>query len=103
MNIKYRAFTGLVLLAGLGFLIACSTTSNPNSIGVMSDTQCNQNQDFCNVLQGYIGNSIANGVTSATISGGGLRGAPNQVTANNGTVGGGEANLAGEGSVVAGG
>jgi len=42
-------------------------------------------------------------VTGATIGGGGLQGLPNRVSGDQGTVGGGDDNLAGEGSTVAGG
>jgi hypothetical protein len=99
--------SGLSLLAllggGLALLAACSgASSRPGSIGPYGGL-CAEGQASCNVVEGYSGNSIAAGVSGATISGGGIRGAPNQVTANTGTVGGGEGNLAGEGSTVSGG
>jgi hypothetical protein len=55
------------------------------------------------MLGGYAGNTVAQNITGITISGGGLRGSPNQVTGNYATVSGGQGNLAGEGSTVAGG
>ncbi len=57
-----------------------------------------------NVIGGYSGNSVAPGVSGATISGGGVAGGPNTVTFNYGTVGGGFNNTAsGYLSTVAGG
>ncbi len=48
--------------------------------------------DTPNVIGGYSGNSVANGVRGATISGGGVRNEPNRITANYGTIGGGAYN-----------
>lgn len=48
-----------------------------------------------NLAGGYSDNSVAAGVAGATISGGGRSGAPNQVTADYGTVAGGGGNIAG--------
>ena len=57
-----------------------------------------------NIIAGYSGNSVTGGVYGATISGGGGLDYPNQVTANYGTVGGGNGNLAsGDGATIAGG
>jgi hypothetical protein len=47
-----------------------------------------------NVIGGYSGNSVTDGVVGATIGGGGNSGDINQVTADYGTVGGGEGNTA---------
>ena len=52
--------------------------------------------EACNVIHGFSGNNIAAGVGSATISGGGRPGFPNQVTADMGSIGGGIGNRAGE-------
>ncbi len=61
--------------------------------------------DAPNIIGGWSGNSVADGVVGATIAGGGLKDYPNQVTANYGTVGGGYYNDAsgGWGATVAGG
>jgi hypothetical protein len=57
-----------------------------------------------NLIGGYSGNEVAAGVAGATISGGGSVSAPNRVTANLATVGGGTANDAGGyGATVGGG
>ncbi len=47
-----------------------------------------------NLIGGYSGNSVTSGVVAATISGGGISGAINQVTADYGTVSGGINNTA---------
>lgn len=44
------------------------------------------------IAAGHSGNSIGAGVDSATISGGGLPGSPNQISADGGAIGGGAAN-----------
>ncbi len=49
-----------------------------------------------NLVGGYSGNWLASGVYGATIAGGGFSGAPNRVTDNSGTVGGGYSNQAGD-------
>jgi len=54
-------------------------------------------------VNGSRDNSVAAGITGATVAGGGQPGGPNQVTARYGTVSGGYANVAGQQSVVAGG
>lgn len=91
MNKKSGRYVRIGLFAGLLLLSAC--------IGA----PCSQNDPSCNVQWGYSGNSVSAGFTGATISGGGQRGVPNQVTGDYGSVGGGEGNQAGEGSTVAGG
>jgi hypothetical protein len=48
-----------------------------------------------NLIGGYSGNSVADGVFAATISGGGVNGFPNSVTQSYSTVGGGRGNTAG--------
>jgi trimeric autotransporter adhesin len=50
-----------------------------------------------NIIGGYNGNYVTSGVFGATVSGGGSSGALNRVTDNNGTVGGGINNQAGDG------
>lgn len=55
-----------------------------------------QNSSSPNLIGGFGGNSISNGVIGATISGGGLNGSPNRVTDNYGTIGGGGWNTAGD-------
>ncbi len=47
-----------------------------------------------NLIGGYSGNGLGSGVLGATIAGGGRSSAANQVTADFGTIGGGEANTA---------
>jgi hypothetical protein len=47
-----------------------------------------------NLIGGYAGNEVSAGVAGATIGGGGASGYPNRVTANYGTVGGGQGNTA---------
>jgi hypothetical protein len=49
-----------------------------------------------NIIGGYWGNSVANGVVGATISGGGVSGSANRVTDDFGTVAGGRDNRAGD-------
>ena len=49
-----------------------------------------QNATSPNLIGGYSGNQVAGGVNGATISGGGAGGAINTVSANFGTVGGGD-------------
>ncbi len=53
-----------------------------------------QNATSPNVIGGHSSNSVADGVVCATISGGGMSGHPNQVTANYATIGGGIYNTA---------
>ncbi len=56
-----------------------------------------------NIVGGYKDNSVSAGGVGGTIAGGGVLSAPNVVTAPFGVVGGGLANSAGNGGVVAGG
>jgi hypothetical protein len=49
-----------------------------------------------NLIGGYSGNSVSAGVAGATVGGGGYGTAPNRVTDNYGTVGGGASNRAGD-------
>ncbi|HPG61228.1 MAG TPA: hypothetical protein PK586_04425 [Casimicrobium sp.] len=56
-----------------------------------------------NTINGSRVNSVAAGITGATVAGGGRPGEPNQVTGHYGTVGGGYLNVVGQNSVVAGG
>lgn len=78
---------------------ATPTSPPPAAIGAV----CGHGASSCNVVWSSSGNSVVGGLTGATISGGGSLSAPNQVTGNFGVVGGGESNMAGEGSTVAGG
>ena len=103
MKKKHGTGLNITLYAGLVLLTACMARSNPTLPSVKNAGQCNQSEASCNVLGGYSGNLIGDSLTAVTISGGGLRGAPNQGTGNYATVSGGEGNLAGEGSTVAGG
>ena len=73
--------------------------AEPTAIG----SRCDSDVASCNVVSGYAGNSVADGVSGAIVTGGGQRGAPNRVGGDYGTVAGGQGNLAGEGSTVAGG
>lgn len=56
-----------------------------------------------NVIGGSSGNSVSSGVIGATISGGGMTGAPNTVISGFGTVGGGQGNTSGADGTVGGG
>jgi hypothetical protein len=56
-----------------------------------------------NTINGSSDNSVAAGLTGATVAGGGRLSERNQVTGHYGTVGGGYGNVAGRNSVVAGG
>ncbi len=103
MSKRYAGSLKIALYAGLVLLTACATRSDPKSTATENAGLCNAGDASCNVLGGYTGNTIANQATGVTISGGGLRGDPNQVTGNYATIGGGQGNLAGEGSTVAGG
>jgi hypothetical protein len=53
-----------------------------------------------NLIGGYSGNTVTEGVVGAVIGGGGLSGATNRVTDNYGTVGGGWDNQAGDGNAT---
>jgi hypothetical protein len=57
-----------------------------------------------NVIGGYVGNSVATGVIGATIAGGGRAGLVQRITAQHGTIGGGDRNTVnGEDGTIAGG
>jgi hypothetical protein len=99
---KIHGAVKIALFAGLVGLAACTSRSSPSAMEV-SDTRCNPKAAACNLLAGYSGNSLAAGIDGAAIGGGGQPGAPNRVSGDFGTVGGGEGNTAGEGSTVAGG
>ena len=103
MNPKLHLFRNIALWAGLITVAACTGASGSSSAFVESAIPCPKSAAPCNMIRGYPGNSAGSGVTGATISGGGVQGLPNQVSGNQGTVGGGDGNLAGEGSTVAGG
>jgi len=103
MNARFAESIRIMFFIGLILMSACTATGNPAAREAAGSSPCSPGEDSCNVLQGYAGNSIDNAVSGATISGGGVRGSPNQVNGDYGTVGGGEGNLAGEGSTVAGG
>ena len=62
------------------------------------------NVDSPNLIGGYSGNSVTNGVVGATIGGGGQSGAPNRIMADYGTIGGGKDNqVSGERATIGGG
>jgi len=83
-------------------LTACVGVTAGTS-GTVVGAVCGHDAPSCIVVSGYTGNSAGASVVGGTISGGGQRGAPNQLSGDYGSVGGGEGNLAGEGSTVAGG
>jgi hypothetical protein len=94
----------LAALASFLVLAACGVgKGQPAGSDETVRLVCSQTSASCNSIQGYSGNAVTDGATGATIAGGGQRGAPNRVTAQYGTIGGGEANMAGEGSTVGGG
>jgi hypothetical protein len=63
-----------------------------------------QNSASPNIIAGFHGNSIGRGVVAATLSGGGAAGGVNTITANFGTIGGGDTNTASGGdSTISGG
>jgi hypothetical protein len=103
MDTKRLSARPRLLVMSLALLTACSSAGRDNLRPVQVGPACSEHEESCGVLQGYSGNAIADGVAGATISGGGHRASINQVTADFGTVGGGQGNLAGEGSTVAGG
>ena len=98
MVTKLNGWMRIALFTGLVALAACTSRSSPNLVGGL---RCGPDQAACNLVSGYSGNSVAGGAAGATIAGGGESGSPNRVSGNHGTVGGGEGNLAGEGSTVA--
>ena len=62
-----------------------------------------QPDEFYNVVEGYGGNLVADGVTGGTISGGGQVSFLNQINRDFGAIGGGKGNSAGSYSTVGGG
>jgi len=68
-----------------------------------SATQAGQDSDSDNVVEGYRGNQVSDGVKSGTISGGGQVSFPNLVILDFGVVGGGRGNVSGNYSTVGGG
>jgi hypothetical protein len=59
--------------------------------------------DAPNLIGGFSGNSVADGVLGATIGGGGLKSFENKVTDDFGTIGGGSENIASNYSTIGGG
>jgi len=80
---------GGAFTVGAGFVVQPTTDSNGNTT--------------VNITGGYVGNRVASGFGGQTIGGGGQYGSPITVTADYGTVGGGDGNTAGFASTVAGG
>lgn len=103
MKIRTVLIRRIPLAFGSIVLSACAAASRPASPAYVGESTCTLEASSCNLLSGYPGNSAVQGITGATISGGGALGSTNLVNGNFGTVGGGEGNVAGEGSVVAGG
>jgi len=102
MSTKIHGSVKIALFASLVGLVACTSKSTPVPMEV-KDARCGPEAAACNRLAGYSGNSLGGGIDGAAIGGGGQPGAPNRVSGDFGTVGGGEGNTAGEGSTVAGG
>jgi hypothetical protein len=103
MKPRVLASMKIPLLLGSIALSACATSSGPSPAPLGSGELCSAGAGSCNEVSGYSGNSVADNITGATVSGGGSGGGPNQVIANFGAVGGGQGNVAGEGSTVGGG
>jgi|SRR5271157_2341793 len=103
MNPKFDVVRMATLAVGLITIAACTRASGSLSSNTNIAATCLKNEALCNVVSGYEGNSVMSGAIGATISGGGQPGLPNQVSGNQGAIGGGNGNLAGEGSTVAGG
>ncbi len=104
VNNRGLSVVGMGAMVALLSLGACrgarvALPAAPTPIG----TRCDSELASCNMVAGYAGNGVADGISGAVVSGGGQRGAPNRVSGDYGTVAGGEANLAGEGSAVSGG
>jgi trimeric autotransporter adhesin len=99
-RIPYK-FGRMILLIGLMMLPACAGGGAEHVQRI--DTTCSQGASSCNVVGGFAGNDVGENLAGGTIGGGGERGAPNRLTGSFGTIGGGEGNVAGEGSTVAGG
>ncbi len=91
--------TLIILIVILGFLtpdMAHSATDNLCGTG-------DRDTSPCNIVHGFQGNQVTTGKVGATISGGGERYLPNQITGDYGTIGGGQDNQAGDRATVAGG
>jgi hypothetical protein len=82
----------LVMLTLLGVI---SPGGNP--------VQASQSSETGNVIEGFSGNQVTDGVNGGAISGGGQAAFPNQVLKDFGVVGGGRGNTAGNFSTVGGG
>lgn len=95
----------LIRTAVLGALLlaACAAAGPSAPTAAALGAPCGQGALSCNVVSGYVRNSVDAGSTGATISGGGEFGAPNRVDGDFGVVGGGRSNVAAEGAVVGGG
>ena len=70
---------------------------------VGNPTHASQSSETGNVIEGFSGNTVIDGVNGGTISGGGQTAFPNQVLKDFGVVGGGRDNTAGNFSTVGGG
>ena len=100
---KSELLRNIVWWVGLTALAACAGANRLPSSRANFGAACPRNEASCNVVSGYGGNSVVSGGSGATISGGGQPGLPNRVSGDQGTIAGGDGNLAGEGSVVGGG
>ena len=80
-------------------VLALLSVTLPGGSPVWAD----QGTDTGNVIEGFSGNSVTDGVDGGTISGGGQVSFPNLVTLDFGVVSGGKDNLAGNYSTVSGG
>jgi hypothetical protein len=103
MSKMIKVFVRISGLAAVALLAACSVAGSNSAPAIGNNPNCRADDESCNVINGYAGNTIGDGLVGATIGGGGVRGAPNQVTAQFGTVSGGRGNRAGEASTVTGG
>ena len=73
-------------------------------LGMVGNTmQPNQSSETGNVIEGFSGNQVTDGVNGGTISGGGQTAFPNQILKDFGVVSGGRDNTAGNFSTVGGG
>jgi hypothetical protein len=73
-------------------------------LGVVGNqVQTNQSSKTGNVIEGFSGNQVPDGVHGGTISGGGQTAFPNRILKDFGVVGGGRSNTAGNFSTVGGG
>jgi hypothetical protein len=73
-------------------------------LGVVGNpVQTNQSSETGNVIEGFSGNQVPEGVNGGTISGGGQTAFPNRILKDFGVVGGGRSNTAGNFSTVSGG